>query len=247
MNTHARWPGRIPALVATLAVLVVASFPACSSCRDKPSELLDTQARNTAGVNPNQDTNKTDLLTGAAVADSDGDANQSNQKVGVDVQSPNQASGATFQFSPLLGGNAESAANILATTSPGEEATLRTLTRVQDGIESLETRLRDDVALTLPERTELENKLDAVSRKEALLIARLDKYSENKLRAAQALMPDLGALRNIVYQIHSNQTAGNDAPNISDAQAESIARTAEKALEYSPLGGDTDPAPAPGE
>lgn len=230
-------------ILAAFVVAALALLAGCSSMRCSPDELVASNGNQTQRIAPNQDTSKADVLTGAAVADSGGDANLSNQKVGVDVQSPNQATGATFAFAPLFG----DVAKALTETLPGEAAVLRRLERLEDGEAAIRQRILDDSALlTAAEKAELESRADRYQAQIDLLIERLDRYAAQKIATAQTIAPDLSSLRAVIYQITTNQTAGNEAPQISDAQAEAIARTAERALEYSPLPGDTS-APAGGE
>lgn len=216
-----------------LAILAVVALVGCSSTRNTPCEVLDAQARQGMTQNPYQAVDKTDALTGAALADSDGDATLSNQKVGVDVQSPNQATGAQFSISPLLGENG-GAAGVLTQTFPGEKAVLARLESNERASTMIRSRLATDPTLTAEEKAELEARLDRLDAQGDALIERLDAYAAQKIAAAKALVPDLSALRSIVYLITSHQTAGNDVPNITDAQADAIARVAERAVSVSP-------------
>lgn len=215
-------------------ILLTLLLAACSSTRNKPCEIQDGVARQqTAAVSPNQDTTKWDLLTGAAVADSDGDALQNNTKTGVDVQSPNQATAGTIQFTFL-----PDVSKILATTSPGEQATLDRLAATQRSLAAIEHRLATDATLTPEERAMLEAKVTAANTALDSLTEKLDRYSEEKIKAAMALAPDLSSLKQILFNVQQVTTAGNEQPNISDAQAESIARVAEKAVEVTPVPSD---------
>lgn len=216
------------------ALLALFLLGGCSSQRCSPDDLVATQGATAQKMNPNQATSKADVLTGASVADSDGDANLSNQKVGVDVQAPNQATGPNLSIAPLLG-DGNQAASILTATSAGEAAVLARLERLEDSSAKIRQRLDDDPVLSQMERAELEARAKGYDAQVDLLIERLDRYAAQKIQAAARLVPDLSNLRTILYQITTHQTAGNEKPQISDAQAEAIARTAEKALEYSPL------------
>lgn len=211
-----------------LAAMVLAwGMIGCTACRSTPEDIQKGNTNAAATMRPNQDTAKWDTLIGAAVADSDGDSTNSLQKVGVDVQAPAQATGGAIQF-PQLFGNA--AAEALAHTSPGEAATLRRLERVQENVRAIETRLADDPTLTPTDRAMLETRLKDATQLEDDLILRLDSYSERKLAAARDLAPNLPSFRQILYFVISNQTAGSEKGQISDAQAESIARVASKAV-----------------
>lgn len=211
--------------------LIVVLLAACAT-RNTPCEIEDATGRMSAAASTsaNQDTKKWDVFTGAAVADSDGDALQNNTKTGVDVQSPTQATAGTIQFTFL-----PDVSKILSTTSPGEQAVLNRIAGTEQSILCIDKRLACDATLTPEEREYLEKKsLDAKTQL-ASLIDRLDEYSAKKIAAAQSMAPDLGCLRQILFNVQQVTTAGNEMPNISDAQAESIARVAEKGVEVSPV------------
>lgn len=233
--------------LALFAAIVLALSACACATRSNPADVVSATGGSNATSGPRsaQEVGKADTFTGAAIADSDGGANLSNQKVGVDVQAPNQATGASFNIAPLAGGNSDAAAKVLASTSPGEAATIRRLGDAEARVERLQERLDGPAALTPEERTRLEGDLKTAEALVDDLTRRLDAYSERKLAAAQALVPSLPQLRSVVYLITSHQTAGNDTPNITDAQAESIARTAEKALSpgVAPTGPEASPAP----
>lgn len=212
-----------------IALAICALLFAGCATRNTPAECMD--ANGSAAMQrqgANQTAEKWDALTGAAIADSDGDATNSNQRVAVDVQAPNQANGPNLQIG--LFGDEKQAAQIMTNTLPGESAVLRRLSAVESGAEQIRTRLATDPALTPSEKAELSDRLDRYEVQGDALIARLDAYAAQKFEAARALVPDLSNLRSIVYQVTTHQTAGNETPNITDEQGAAIARVAEAAV-----------------
>ena len=224
---------RLTTAIALCAILLVAA--GCAT-RNTPAECMTANGSQQAQrQGANQTAEKWDALTGAAIADSDGDATNSNQRVAVDVQAPNQANGPNLQIG--LFGDEKQAAQIMTQTLPGEAAVLRRLEQVEAGAEQIRTRLATDPALTLTEKSELSDRLDRYEVQGDALIARLDAYAAKKFEAARAVVPDLSNLRTIVYQITTHQTAGNETPNITDEQGAAIAKVAEAAVTTSQTGG----------
>lgn len=218
--------------IAALALLVLA-LAGCAS-RPDACDVLDANAAQV--TKPVQSVAKWDALTGAALADSDGDAVQSNQRVAVDVQAPNQSTGGNLAISSLTGG-AEAAAKILATTSPAEGAVVRQIAANEEAVADVRLRLsqpfEDEAA-----RSAVEGREAALVARGDSLLARLDVYAARKFDAAKAFVPDLSGLRTIVYQITTNTVAGSALPNISDAQGAAIAKVAEAAVTTSQTGGE---------
>ena len=217
---------RLSTLVLLFAAVVLAG------CTGTRSDACDTIKANGGAANelaPTQATAKWDALTGAALADSDGDAVQSNQRVAVDVQAPNQATGPAIQIAPLVG-DAKAAAAILSATSPGEQAVIDRLASNETALAAVNMRLTNDPALTGAERFALEEKAKAYTEALDPLLAKLDVYAKAKFDAARAFVPDLTGLKSIVYNIATNTNAGSTAPNISDPAAAAIAKVAEAAV-----------------
>lgn len=231
-----------------IAIVICALLIVGCATRNTPCEIEDATGRmgQQATVSPNQDTKKWDVFTGAAVADSDGDALQNNTKTGVDVQSPTQATAGTIQFSFL-----PDATKILSHTTPGEAATLRRLESLEQEMAAYADTLANDPTLSSERRLWVENALATTKANYERERDRLDQYSEAKWKKAESFVPDLGALKQILFNVQQVTVAGNEKPNISDAQAESIARVAEKGVESSPLPSTTvvevmaEPTPAP--
>lgn len=202
----------------------------CSATRCKPDEMTDALNRQAGTVASEQRVTKLDLLTGVAIADSDGDALNANTKTGVDVTSPNQATAAPVQFSLL-----PDVSKILARTTPGEQATLDRLAATEQILQACETRLATDPTLTPEECAYFDEKIAAAKVDLAALLNRLDAYSKEKMTQAIALAPDLSALTQVLFLVQQVTTAGSEKGQISDAQADSIARVAETAVQVTPV------------
>jgi len=215
------------ALGLLLAVAIV--FGGCAATRSSACDTLATNGEVAQKQAPSQSTAKWDALTGAAIADSDGDAVQSNQRVAVDVQAPNQSTGPNLSISSLTGG-AEAAAKILSTTSPGEAAVVARIEANEKNLEAIDARLATDAALLPEERVALTERASSYRAALDPLLARLDVYAKAKFDAAKSFVPDLSGLKTIVYQITTNTVAGSALPNISDAQGAAIAAVAEAAV-----------------
>ncbi len=217
---------RFSILVLALAAVVLAG---CTGTRSNACDTIDKNGGVAARMNPSQSTSKWDALTGAALADSDGDAVQSNQRVAVDVQSPNQSTGPQIQIAPLVG-DAKEAAKILVYVGPAEQAVIDRLKANEAALAAVNMRLDTDPALTPTERHALTEKAKAYDDALDPLLVKLDEYAKKKFEAATAFVPDLSSLAEITYQIITNTNAGSTSPNISDHAATAIAKVAEAAV-----------------
>ena len=234
---------RFQFLALALVVLVLGG---CQGTRDSGCDVMESAGGVNASMKPTQSTSKWDALTGAALADSDGDAVQSNQRVAVDVQAPNQSTGPQITIAPLVG-DAKAAAAILSSTSPAEQAVINRLNANELALAAVNARLETDPALTGAERFALEAKSKAYTDALGPLLAKLDVYAKRKFDAAAAFVPDLSALSEITYQIVTNTNAGSTAPNISDHAAQAIAKVAEAAVTTSQTAEAGDAAIVEGE
>lgn len=210
-------------------MLVALVLTGCAGNRDGACDVLNATGGISSKMQPEQTTTKWDALTAATIADSDGDAVTSLQRVAVDVQAPNQATGPIITIAPLVG-DSKAAAEILMHVSPAELAIIDRIAANDVALSKIRERLANDPALTADERTALETK--AIAYVDALdpLLDRLDGYAETKFNAAKALVPDLSALTDIVYQIVTTTNAGSTAPNISDPASTAIAKVAHAAV-----------------
>jgi hypothetical protein len=227
-------------------MLVAVGLMGCQGTRSSGCDTLGAAGDVNASMKPAQSTSKWDALTGAALADSDGDAIQSNQRVAVDVQAPNQSTGPQIQIAPLVG-DAKEAARILQFVGPAEQAVMDRLAANEAALIVINMRLATDPALTDAERFSLEAKATVYTEAFDPLLAKLDVYAKQKFDAAAAFVPDLSALSEITYQIITNTNAGSTAPNISDHAATAIAKVAEAAVTTSQTSEAADAAVVQGE
>lgn len=235
-------------LTALLVFVAMTNLTACaskSSCGDLQDRVRSMGDGSSNSQDQSQGLAKTDVLPTVAYADGSSTNSAHAQKVGVEVQSPVQAQSSPINIESPFGNTGGSIAAILSKTSPGEDATIKTLTRVQSQIEAINTRLSTDLALTAPERTELADKVTVLQQQEAALTQRLDDYTSKKMALAEKSAPNLPQFRAIVNNIIMQTTAGNEKPVISDAQAQSIARVAEQAVNAEPGANGNATAPAP--
>ncbi len=217
----------------TVSIAIALLILVGCATRNTPCEIEDATARmasSAASTSSSQETKKWDVFAGSAVADSDGDALQNNTKTGVDVQSPTSATAGTIQFHLF-----PDATKVLEHTTPGEQATLRRLASAETEVAAYKDSLANDPTLTPERRMWIQNELASTKVEIERERERLDKYSEAKWKRMQSMSVDLPALKQILFNVQQVTVAGNEKPNISDAQAESIARVAEKGVESSPL------------
>lgn len=232
---------RFMLLILLLACVVLAG---CAGTRDGACDVLNATGGIGSKMQPAQTTSKWDALTAATIADSDGDAVTSLQRVAVDVQAPNQATGPIITIAPLVG-DSKAAAEILMHVTPAEQALINRITTNEAALAAITDRLAHDAALTETERMTMSGRAEAYKVALTPLLDRLDGYAEKKFDAAKALVPDLSALTDIVYQIVTTTNAGSTAPNISDPASTAIAKVAHAAVTTSQVYDLTDDAAEP--
>lgn len=224
-----------------MAIAVILTACAKSNCADVQHGVPAMNESGTNRQSQNQDTAKSDIQPAVAYSDGSSSAHAANQKVGVDVQSPTQATASPISIEAPFG--AGNVTKILEAKSAGEEATIVAMRRVQDGLTAINVRLGSDVTLTQEERVELSTKAARYEEQERLLTLKLDEYTRNKVELAQRSIPNLPNFRQILYYVIQQTTAGNEKPNISNEQAESIARVAETAVKAENNPAVTEPQP----